>query len=472
MRVGQVGQFGVAPPTLDPGCIHATHVRVEHREEAAAACTVDQFVDRPRIPEIEVTGVDHGHINLLLPQVAHRQGQHPEDAAGPLEVLGGGELVVEKIDQGRVEGIVGDHAFTELLPRGMAGQQGLVPGVQLHIVGRGASGGRLVDTGEQPLAEHPGDLRRLHGHHRGGIPGDDAGHALGRLLADGQGVVLVHVLAGDLGKELAQLGSLVGKGIGGRGQGDDHGDTRMAAGVAVQGHEEGGQLISAVRPGRLQPGRVLGQLVEHDQHLLPLEDRGEVVVPRRRHGGGDLLDTAVERLPADLEGDLAPQGVGDQLAAHRLVHRDTVSRDTDDLYLAWRLQQGRRDEVRRYLRQLGPPPGQVGTGDEGVGLAAAEGRFQPMDGRCAVVAGYPGKDIADDTSHAVRRVGGLTEKTGCIRVQGMQLGVFLPVERKDLAQGSGEDLRVEGPRDDVLSWCTSSQNPHAVPPGYWFFAKR
>ena len=97
----------------------------------------------------------------------------------------------------------------------MAGQQGLVPGVQLHIVGRGASGGRLVDTGEQPLAEHPGDLRRLHGHHRGGIPGDDAGHALGRLLTDGQGIVLVHVLAGDLGKELAQLGGLVGKGIGG-----------------------------------------------------------------------------------------------------------------------------------------------------------------------------------------------------------------------------------------------------------------
>ena len=32
MWIGQVSQFGVALPALDPGCIHAANVRIEHRE--------------------------------------------------------------------------------------------------------------------------------------------------------------------------------------------------------------------------------------------------------------------------------------------------------------------------------------------------------------------------------------------------------------------------------------------------------
>ena len=90
-------------------------------------------------------------------------------------------------------------------------------------------------------------------------------------FADAQCLLLADALAPHLAERLHQLLRLPCEGILLAGQGHDDGDTWVDAGIAVERHQEGSQLLRAARPGALQAGGVLRQLVEHDEDLAASE---------------------------------------------------------------------------------------------------------------------------------------------------------------------------------------------------------
>ncbi len=101
-------------------------------------------------------------------------------------------------------------------------------------------------------------------------------------------------------------------------------------------------------------------------------------------------------------------------------------------------------------REFIPLVSDMGAGNQGVGLAAAERGFQAMDGRRRVIPGKSGEHLVEHHFKPVRGVGAFGEKLYGIRADRMNtLPVFL-VEPDYLGKGCGENLRVERTGQDIL----------------------
>ena len=465
MGVVLVHQGRVAVAGTELAAVGAAHVGGDDGQQLGALGAADQLVGEAMVAQVQMTGMDRRDRRMLSPEVGDGQREDAQHAAGPLEGLDRGELPGEVVDQGRVKGVVGDHALAEgLLARGL-GQQGRGAPVHVHVGVGGAGCGVLVDAPEQAACEHARDLLAADRGHGGDVAGDDAADLAVGAAGDVQGLGLADLLALGLGDDLREHRGLAGEGVLLAGQGQDHGDAGVVLGVLEQGHQEGGDAGATAGAGRFDAGGVGRQLVEHDEDAPALEDQVEVFVSGGAEGGRGGADLAVEVLAADLEGDLAPEGVGDQARALGLVDRDPVAGDADDGGLACVQEQGGVDQLARGLGDLGAAVGEMGGPDQGVGLAAAEGGLQALDGGVAgVTALEAAEDVAQHLAHAFRGVGAFAEKGDGVRVDVLDHIGLAPVVADDLHQVGGEDLGVEGPGEQVLARraCVEDGHRHAA----------
>ena len=194
--------------------------------------------------------------------------------------------------------------------------------------------------------------------------------------------------------------------------------------------------------------------------MRPPEDGVEKRPARCRQGFGLGLDLLVQGLTTDLESDLAPQGIRHQIGPHRLLHRQIVAGNPHHRDGAGFGQCDLLHDSGGQVGDLAPLEAQVGTGNQGMGLAAAEGRFQAVDGRSAAVSGKTGEDIRQHHLEALGGIGGLLKKLLRIGVDRMDAGTLAAVKTDHLAELGGEDLRVEGPLEDVRPWIAGLQYVH------------
>lgn len=155
----------------------------------------------------------------------------------------------------------------------------------------------------------------------------------------------------------------------------------------MQGLQESGELLGAVGTRRLQAGRVLSWLVEQDERLAALESGIEIGRTRRCCAGRVLSDRLVKRLAADLQGDLAPQGVGNEFRPLRPVSGQLVPGNSGEAAFARRRQRRPVDQRGRDRGEFLSPQCKMSQRDQSVRLAAAEGRLEAIDGRGRIVSG-------------------------------------------------------------------------------------
>jgi hypothetical protein len=197
-----------------------------------------------------------------------------------------------------------------------------------------------------------------------------------------------------------------------------------------------------------EPGCILRQLVEQQQHRTPVEDALQEVLARCGLGGGLGLDAAVQGFAADLERDLAPEGVGHEIDALGLVYGDLVTGDAHHPHLSAGVQTRRIEDAAVETGcggrgQLTAPEAQVCQRDQQVGLAAAEGRFRSVQGRYAAVSVQACHDVRQHHAQAVGGEGGLGEEGFAVGVEVADCPGPAAIVIDDLGQARGEDLGVE-----------------------------
>ena len=357
--VGAVGEGGIAVLRLEVAAVRTADVGIDDRHQLRTFRATHQFVGESRVAQIQMAGMDHRGRRLAAPQVGDRQGEDAQHAPGALEALDRGELLGEVIDQGRVKGIVGGQTLPIALLSGLFGQQQGGAPVHLHVGIGSDRGAARVDSGEQASRQHARDFLTTDGDDRGGVALDDASHLAVRGAGDPECLVLRHVLAVGLGDQVQDHRGLAGEGVALTGQGQDDGEPRMLLGILEERHQEGRHAGASARPGRLDTGGVGGQLIEHDQDFAALEDHVEILVPGGAERAGGGADGLVGVFAADLEGDLAPQGIGDQARTMGLVNGHPVACDADHRDFARGEQQGGIDRRPGPHRQS-PCPGMPG----------------------------------------------------------------------------------------------------------------
>ena len=122
-----------------------------------------------------------------------------------------------------------------------------------------------------------------------------------------------------------------------------------------------------------------------------------------------------------------------------------VAGDTDHGDLTGGRQQGGVDRAQGRVGDRRALERQVGGGNQGVRLAAPEGTLHALDRRIGrVFPAEPSEAVAQNLTHALRRVGPLAEESQRVRVDVLHHIGIAPVVVDDLHQVGSEDFRVEG----------------------------
>ena len=371
----------------------AVHVALQHRVPALGQ-GVDGDVADVAVVERQAAGQDQQVVVAVLPQAVDDLGHQLEHAAGALEVVQAGPVLVEAVEDLGVDGIGAQQALAVVAVLGFGGEVGAVGGV---VVGEGAAHRfrrlGLGDGAEQAPAH---DLEGLLGGHR--LPqGLDAAEVVGQA---GQG--LDPALAAGLAFRLGQGGEHDGGGhrLEGLGEGLDEGQ------VGIEGAAAQGLAL-------LELAHVGHQLVHQDDAGgIGAEQGLQGRLTRRGAGGVGVRHQGVAGGAAQLPGQVAPEGVEGLAVAHQgLVGGGLVA--VEDHHP----RPGQAGDPGGV--QQGGDPGEVAGGDGGagevidrhlgVGLAAAEGGLE-LDDRIAAAAGEAVEHRVEQQAHALGDVGALEEQ--------------------------------------------------------------
>jgi hypothetical protein len=450
VRVAPVGDLGPAAAGGEHPGLRAADIGIEHCLELAGAGAAEDLVDDARLAQIDMRDVHHRNRLPLRPDVADDERQQAQYAARPLKGFDGRELRIQELQERRMERVVRHEPVAVIGPHRLVGQRRRGACVKLAI----GTGGLLrrigVDRREQAFCQDARQLRGLDRYHRRRVAGGHTLRIARGALGDRFGFGSAESGAAHLRQQLDEALGLPGKGIGGARQGHDNDEAGMGAGVAVQPKEEGGKLLGAVRAGHFEPGRVLRQLVEHDECLAALEHGIEIGRTGRRRGGRILADRPVERLAADLERDFAPQGVGDEFRALRPMHRQLVAGDAGDAAFATRLKRRAIDDGCGDLGEFAAAQRQMHQRDQRMRLAAAEPRFQSIDGRRRSVARETEQRLPQHKANSLRRCRAVAKERYRVGVEAVDLTAAAAVVGDDLRQARGKDLGVECALEDAV----------------------
>ena len=140
----------------------ADDVRLDHLLEGRAIQAAGQVVDDLLHAQVEMEGVDQVGIGRAgLPQAANDHRQEPQRPPSLLEVGDGRGLAVQRIQEFRVEGIIGHHLLGVLGPQGPLGQVSAplheLP-VEVGVRIRHVAGRFPVNLPEQAVGHDGGDL--------------------------------------------------------------------------------------------------------------------------------------------------------------------------------------------------------------------------------------------------------------------------------------------------------------------------
>lgn len=120
---------------------------------------------------------------------------------------------------------------------------------------------------EEPDGQDPGNLPGADGNNRRCIPGNDASARGFRPPWQSQGFILGDVLTSDLDQEFFATPCLTIEGVRLARECHHDGDGAVIPAVAIEHHQEGGELIAAARAGRFRAGSVLGRFVKHNDRF-------------------------------------------------------------------------------------------------------------------------------------------------------------------------------------------------------------
>ena len=332
-----------------------------------------------------------------------------QDAARALELLQGGPVAVEPVEQLGVDRVGGAQAPLVVGLEGLAGQ--LAP-LEPVVIGEALDGGVAltdgvgVQVGEQAPSD---DLEALPGRGRTPVVGDAGDDVLEALEG------LAPALAADL--ELGGPGhGPVGADVGG---GDGHEQERPGDPLDGGGELLGeGELGVEAPPDQVvapvEAPRVGDPLVDEDEGGGVAGDEGPQGVAGVSAGAVRLGDERVGLGAPELPGELPPQGVDDGAVGlgGGLAGRDLVADDGDPVNAPG---EGRAaEEVLDPLGELGQgrAAGQVPGGEHGVRLAAAERGLEVDDGLGVGVPGQAPGAHGQEGLESLGEVGALVEADG------------------------------------------------------------